>query len=65
MKYKKYKNNDVYEIWSEQGQFMVSCTNEKTADYILSLLMPANDNNSELNSKLAITTKKLLQKTKE
>ena len=64
MKYKKYKNNDVYEIWSEQGQFMVSCTNEKTADYILSLLMPANDNN-KLNSKLAITTKKLLQKTKE
>lgn len=64
MKYKKYKNNDVYEIWSEQGQFIVSCTNEKTADYLLSLLMPANDNN-KLNSKLAITTKKLLQKTKE
>lgn len=64
MKYKKYKNNDVYEIWSEQGQFMVSCTKEKTADYILSLLMPANDNN-KLNSKLAIATKKLLQKTKE
>lgn len=64
MKYKKYKNNDIYEIWSEQGQFIVSCTNEKTADYILSLLMPANDND-KLNSKLAITTKKLLQKIKE
>lgn len=64
MKYKKYKENDVYEIWSEQGQFMVSCTNEKTADYLLSLLMPANDND-KLNSKLAIITKKLLQKIKE
>ena len=64
MKYKKYKNNDVYEIWSEQGQFVVSCINEKTADYLLSLLMPANDNRLSIDNKLSQTVRSLLGKEK-
>lgn len=36
--YKIYKNKDKYEIFSVYGQFIVSCTNEHTANYLLKKL---------------------------
>ena len=37
-RYKIYKNGYKYDIYSIYGQFIVSCTNEETAIYIVNKL---------------------------
>lgn len=65
MKYKIYKENDLYMIYSVYGEVVASCTNEKTANYLLSLLNPANDDRSGLDSPIAQKTRELLGKGKQ
>lgn len=64
MKYKIYKEENLYVIYSVYGEKIVSCTNEKTAKYLLSLLSPANDNRNGLESPIAQKTRELLGKEK-
>lgn len=64
MKYRIYKENDLYLIYSVYGEVVASCTNEKTANYLLSLLSPANDDRSGLESPIAQKTRELLGKRK-
>lgn len=64
MKYRIYKENDLYLIYSVYGEVVASCTNEKTAKYLLSLLSPINDNRTGLESPLATKVKELLKKEK-
>lgn len=64
MKYKIYKENDLYLIYNAYGEVVASCTNEKTAKYLLSLISPANDNRTGLESPIAQKTRELLGKIK-
>jgi hypothetical protein len=65
MKYKIYKENDLYLIYNAYGEVVASCTNEKTANYLLSLLTPVNDNRTGLESPIAQKTRELLGKGKQ
>ena len=64
MKYKIYKEENLYLIKDVYGEVAASCTNEKTAKYLLSLLSPVNDNRSGLESPIAQKTRELLGKGK-
>lgn len=64
MKYKIYKENDLYLIYNTYGKVVASCTNEKTAKYLLSLLSPANDDRSGLKSPIAKKVKEILKNEK-
>lgn len=64
MKYKIYKENDLYLIYNAYGEVVASCTNEKTAKYLLSLLSPANDDRSGLESPIAKKVKEILKNEK-
>lgn len=64
MKYKIYKENDLYLIYNAYGEVVASCTNEKTSKYLLSLLSPANNDRSGLDSPITQKTKELLGKVK-
>ncbi len=64
MKYKIYQEHNLYIIYDVYGKRIASCTNEKTAKYLLSLLSPVNDNRSGLDSPLANKVKELLKNEK-
>lgn len=64
MKYRIYKENGLYLIYSVYGEVVASCTNEKTAKYLLSLLSPINDNRSGLENPIAQKTRELLGRGK-
>lgn len=64
MKYKIYQEENLYVIYSVYGERIASCTNEKTAKYLLSLLSPANDNRCGLESPISKLTRKLIRKEK-
>ena len=37
-RFKVYENKEKFDIYSAYGQFIVSCTNRQTADYLLKKL---------------------------
>ncbi len=64
MKYKIYQEENLYLIKDAYDEVVASCTNEKTAKYLLSLLNPVNDNRCGLDSPLANKVKEILKNEK-